>query len=159
MGKERPMDNYNNFQNGNNQNPRPYVPPENNTGKTQGVSYQPGVQYNNQAYNNQQAPNMNYSGNGQHPGDEPGKGAAIASLVLGIVSIVFWFFGMGAFVGLVTGIIGVICASSSKKAGYTGGIQTGGLVCSIIGLIGSAVVFVACIACVGAIGTAGALFD
>jgi hypothetical protein len=153
------MDNYNNYQNGNNQNPRPYIPPENNSGNIQGFSYQSGPQYNNQGYNNQQAPNMNYPNNGQPSGDEPGKGSAIASLVLGIVSIVCWFLGMGAFVGLITGIIGVICASCSKKAGYTGGIQTGGLVCSIIGLVVSAVVFATCVACVGALGTAGALFD
>lgn len=153
------MDNYNNSSNGNNQNPRQFIPPDNNAGNAQGFSYQPGAQYNNQGYNNQQVPNMNYQNNGQPSGDEPGKGAAIASLVLGIVSIVCWFFGMGAFLGLITGLIGVICASSSKKAGYTGGIQTGGLVCSIIGLVVSAVVFVACVACVGALGTAGALFD
>lgn len=42
-------------------------------------------------------------------------------------------------------------------AGYSGGMQTAGFVCSLIGLIGSALVFVACVACVGAIGTAGLL--
>ena len=61
---------------------------------------------------------------------QPGKGAAIASLVLGIVSVIFWFFGAGALIGLITGIIG---------------------------LIGSALIFVACVACVGALGTAGLL--
>ena len=86
-----------------------------------------------------------------------GKGLAVAGMVLGIVSIVFWFFGAGALVGLVTGIIGLICSSSAKKAGYIGGMQTAGFVCSLIGLIGSALVFVACVACLGAVGTAGAL--
>ncbi len=90
-------------------------------------------------------------------GSQPGKGAAVASLVLGIVSIVFWFFGVGAFIGLVTGIIGLICSSNAKKQGYKGGMQTAGFVCSLIGVIGSALVFVACVACVGALGTAGLL--
>ena len=88
---------------------------------------------------------------------QPGKGAAIASLVLGIVSVIFWFFGAGAFIGLITGIIGLICSSNAKKQGFTGGIRTAGFVCSLIGLIGSALIFVACVACVGALGTAGLL--
>ena len=81
-----------------------------------------------------------------------GKGVAIASMVLGIVSVVTWFFGVGAVIGLVTGIIGLICASRAKKVGYEGGIRTSGFVCSIIGLVGSALVLLACVACVGIIG-------
>ncbi len=86
----------------------------------------------------------------------PGKGAAIASLVLGIISVVFWFFGIGSLVSIVCGIIGLILASNAKKAGFEGGIRTGGFVCSLIGLIGGALVFVACVACVGLLGAAGA---
>lgn len=103
--------------------------------------------------------NMNTSGEiSQHTdGNEPGKGAAIASLVLGIISIVFWFFGAGAIVGIVTGIIGLICSANAGKAGYEGGLRKGGFVCSLIGLIGSGIALIACVACVGAIGTAGLL--
>ena len=101
---------------------------------------------------------MNNGGfNGAPNGAQPGKGAATASLVLGIVSVVFWFFGMGAIVGLITGIIGIICSVNAKKAGFVGGIQTAGLVCSIIGVVGSAIVFVACVACVGTLGAMDAL--
>ena len=92
-------------------------------------------------------------------GDVPGKAAATASLVLGIISIVCWFFGVGSFIGIVTGVVGLICSSNAKKAGFVGGIQTGGFVCSLIGLIGGALVFVACVACVGFIGTIGALSE
>ena len=81
-------------------------------------------------------------------GNEPGKG---------IVSIVTWFFSMGALIGLVTGVIGLICASNAKKAGFVGGMRTAGFVCSLIGVIGSTLVFVACVACVGILGTAAAL--
>lgn len=101
----------------------------------------------------------NVNASGASNGNEPGKGAAIASLVLGVVSIVTWFFGMGALIGLITGIIGLICASNAKKAGFAGGMRTAGFVCSLIGVIGSALVFVACVACVGVLGTAGALMD
>lgn len=85
----------------------------------------------------------------------PGRGAAIASLVLGIVSVVFWFFGWGALVSVVTGIVGLICATNAKKAGFEGGMRTAGFVLSIIGLVGGAIVFVACVACTGAAGAAG----
>lgn len=99
----------------------------------------------------------NYVSNGTS--NEPGKGAAIASMVLGIISIVTWFFGMGALLGLITGVIGLVCASSAKKAGFVNGMRTAGFVCSLIGVIGSALVFVACVACVGVLGTAGALMS
>lgn len=91
----------------------------------------------------------NYQNNN---GSVPGKGAAIASLVLGIIAVVFWFFGWGALVSVICGIIGLILASVSKKAGFEGGIRTGGFVLSLIGLIGGAIVFVACVACAGVVG-------
>lgn len=101
----------------------------------------------------------NLVSNGSANGNEPGKGAAIASMVLGIISIVTWFFGMGALIGLITGVIGLVCASNAKKAGFVSGMRTAGFVCSLIGVIGSALVFVACVACVGVLGTAGALMN
>ena len=85
----------------------------------------------------------------------PGKGAATASMVLGIISVVLWFFGYSALVSVILGIVGLILAGNAKKAGLVGGIQTAGFVLSLIGLIGGAIFFVACIACVGAIGAAG----
>ena len=87
--------------------------------------------------------------------NEPGKGAAIASLVLGIIAVVFWFFGASSIVSIICGIIGLILASNSKKQGFNGGIRTAGFVLSLIGLIGGALIFIACVACVGALGTMG----
>lgn len=101
----------------------------------------------------------NLVSNGSANGNEPGKGAAIAGMVLGIISIVTWFFGAGALIGLITGVIRLICSSNAKKAGFVGGMRTAGFVCSLIGVIGSALVFVACVACVGVLGTAGALME
>lgn len=87
----------------------------------------------------------------------PGKGAAIGSLVCGIVSIVFWFFGVTSLLSLILGIVGLILASSSKKAGYNEGLRTAGFVVSLIGTIFGALIFVSCVACVGCLGTAGGL--
>ena len=88
--------------------------------------------------------------------NSPGKGAATASLVLGIISVVLWFFGYSALVSVILGIVGLILAGNAKKAGFNGGIRTAGFVLSLIGLIGGAIFFVACVACVGAIGAADA---
>lgn len=50
----------------------------------------------------------------------PGKGAATASLVLGIIAIVCWFFGWSAIVSVVLGVVGLILAGNAKKAGFVG---------------------------------------
>ena len=88
----------------------------------------------------------------------PGKGAAVASLVLGIIAVVLWFFGYTSIVSVILGIVGLVCAGNAKKAGFMGGLRTAGFVLSLIGLIGGAIFFVACVACVGAIGAAGMLY-
>ncbi len=58
----------------------------------------------------------------------PGKSAATASLVLGIIAVVLWFFGMTSILSVILGIIGLILAGNAKKAGFVGGIQTAGFV-------------------------------
>lgn len=80
-----------------------------------------------------------------------GKDKAITSLVLGIVSVLSCFTGIGSIIGLVTGIIGLIFASNAKKEGYYGGIQTGGFVCSLVGLIISCLVLIFSIVVLGSI--------
>ena len=86
--------------------------------------------------------------------EEPGKGQATASLVLGIIAVVCWFFGYSAFISVVLGIVGLVCANKAKVAGNVSGIRTAGFVLNIIGLIGGAIIFVACVACAGALGVA-----
>ena len=56
----------------------------------------------------------------------PGRGKAIASLVLGIVADVFLF--ITPWVSLVTGLVGLVLACVSKRDGFTGGIRTAGFV-------------------------------
>lgn len=87
----------------------------------------------------------------------PGKGAATASLVLGIIAVVLWFFGMTSILSVILGIIGLILAGNAKKAGFVGGTQTAGFVLSLIGLIGGAITFLACVACVGALGSSASM--
>ena len=92
--------------------------------------------------------NNNQNMGGYQPnGEIPGKNKAIASLVLGIISVVLWFFGYSS--------IGVVMASKSKEEGYDENIRTAGFILSVIGIIGGAIFFVACVACVGMAGIAG----
>ena len=100
--------------------------------------------------------NNNQNMGGYQPnGEIPGKNKAIASLVLGIISVVLWFFGYSFILSVVLGIIGVVMASKSKEEGYDENIRTAGFILSVIGIIGGAIFFVACVACVGMAGIAG----
>lgn len=49
----------------------------------------------------------------------PGKGAATASLVLGIISVVLWFFGYSALVSVILGIVGLILAATQRRRAST----------------------------------------
>lgn len=72
-------------------------------------------------------------------------GYAVASLVLGILSIVFcccWYLG------LILGVVGLVLAIVAKKNGNDEGICKAGLVLSIIGVAISAVFMI-----LGIIGT------
>lgn len=80
-------------------------------------------------------------------------GKAVASLVLGICAVVSWFFGLGALLGMVLGIIGLVLAGQAKKAGNIEGIRTAGFVCSLIGLIGSGIAVIIALGAVFALGT------
>lgn len=71
----------------------------------------------------------------------------IASLILGICSIVFsWFSGVGVFFS----IPGIILGALGKKSPEKAGLANAGLILSIIGAVLSVIVFVACVACIGA---------
>ena len=103
------------------------------------------------------------SENGNYPqqgGAGPGKGAAIASLTCGIISVIFVIIGLftgvfGSFVCIITGIVGLVLAANAKKAGFEGGLRTAGFVLSIIGLALGAIIFVACVACAYACSACG----
>lgn len=91
--------------------------------------------------------------------EQAGKGAAIASLILGIVSIVTcwaWYFSI---ISVICGIIGLICTANSKRFGYIGGLRTAGIITCIIGLIFGGFVFCSCTLCATCLGaTACSIF-
>ncbi|MBR4993775.1 MAG: DUF4190 domain-containing protein [Lachnospiraceae bacterium] len=113
-------------------------------------------QQTNQQFNN--APNYGqqqnqYSGNTYYvprnaPYVVPGKNKAVASLVLGILSIVFWWLGVTSILSIILSVVGLILAASAKKDGYNEGIRTAGFVTSLVGLIGGLLAFLACVACI-----------
>ena len=76
----------------------------------------------------------------------PGKGMGIASMVVGIVSLVFlciWYIAIPcAIIGV---ILGGISASKAKQVGRKNGTATAGIVCSCIAL-GLAILFVVLVA-------------
>lgn len=75
----------------------------------------------------------------------------VASLVLGIISIVIGLFSAGllGWLGAILGIIGIVLGALGKKDPEKKGIATGGLVCSIIGLVLSLLLYLACAAAIG----------
>ena len=96
-------------------------------------------------------------GAGYRASNNTSNGGAVASLVLGILSIICSFFGYSSILGLILGIIGVVLGAKARKISQTG-IATGGFVCSLIGLIFSGIGLICTIALVGAIGSLGYSF-
>jgi hypothetical protein len=82
-----------------------------------------------------------------------GKGAGIASLILGIMSLVLSPWGLVAVLGLILGIVGMILAIVQNKKNKTG-VATGGLITSIFGMVISVLVLIACVACTSLLGKA-----
>jgi len=77
---------------------------------------------------------------------DPGKGMAIASLVLGLASFpLSWaFVGIGtAIAGL---ILGILSMKKSKAAGFPTGLAMAGTICSAIFLAFSIIITIACTA-------------
>jgi len=78
---------------------------------------------------------------GTPPKNEKGKNQAVASMILGIVTVSLSILGtccgqgasvFFAFIFLAASIVGLVLASSAKKKGYVGGMATAGLVLNII---------------------------
>ena len=98
-----------------------------------------------------------YNENDRRSTQLPGQNEAVVSLILGIIAVVLWFFGYSSIISVVLSVVGLVYASKSKQLGYDGPMRTAGFVLSLIGLIGGALVFIACVACIGTIGVANLL--
>ncbi|WP_130868747.1 hypothetical protein [Intestinimonas massiliensis (ex Afouda et al. 2020)] len=86
-----------------------------------------------------------------------GKSLATASMVLGIVGLVFTFF-INGLIGLILGIIGLVLAGKAKQQGFEGSMRTAGFVMSLISVIAGVLMFVLALACVATIGAIGMSF-
>lgn len=73
-------------------------------------------------------------------------GYAVASLVLGIISVVLCCC---TWVGIICGIIGLVLAVVAKKAGNTESICKAGLILSIIGIALSVILLIISFAVAG----------
>lgn len=113
-------------------NQSPYNPPPYNQPPYSQPPYQPQPPYSQPPY---QYP--------QQPG--PSKGAAVASMILGIVSLLFFWSYYFAVVPMVLGIIAIVLGAKAQKEMPLGsdgrGMATAGLIMGIIGAGLSAVVF------------------
>lgn len=76
----------------------------------------------------------------------------VASLVLGSIAIVVDVFTIGVYgwIGAILGLIGTILGAIGHK--NQAKCATGGLVCSIIGLVLGLLLYIACVACVASAG-------
>lgn len=83
-----------------------------------------------------------------------GKSLATASMVLGIVGLVFTFF-INGLIGLILGIIGLVLAGKAKQQGFEGSMRTAGFVMSLISVIAGVLMFILALACVATIGAIG----
>lgn len=88
------------------------------------------------------------------------KGLAIAGLILGIISTVFFWWPAANFVFLAFGIAGIVLSavssSRAKAVGAPTGLATAGLVVSIIGTCLCGIGLFTCTLCV-AVGEAATL--
>ena len=74
----------------------------------------------------------------------------VASLVLGIISIVIGVFSAGSlgWLGAIIGIIGIVFAIQGKKITDQTGMAQAGFICSIIRTILCLLTYIVCVACV-----------
>lgn len=80
------------------------------------------------------------------PAKDEGKGYAIASLVLGIVSLFIF--------GYIAGALAIIFSVVAKKKGTTSKLATAGLVLGIIGVAGALLVQIVCGSMMASLGMA-----
>lgn len=80
---------------------------------------------------------------------------AVASLVLGIVGVVFAFTGALSFISPILGIVGIVLAAlGMKKQPEKKGLAVAGLVLSIICTALGLIMWLACMACASAVSSA-----
>lgn len=132
-----------------NQNPQQFNDQPNNQNVPPQGYQQPPMQYNQPQYNQPVY---------QQPYNGPGKGEAIAAMVLGIISAAFCWFGWVCFIALALAIVAIILAVKARNRmplGVQGrGMATAGLVLGIVGASLSGIAtacWVSIFACAGSV--------
>jgi len=87
---------------------------------------------------------------------------AVASLVLGIISLIFaliipGFQFLAPIVGIIGIILGIIARKNLKAANQPSGMATAGMVMSIIGTVLGVIMYLLCVACVGGLAAVGSM--
>ena len=86
------------------------------------------------------------------------NGKAIASLVLGIISILTGSVFIGFVLGIIGCVLGVKARNEIPEGAPGRGMATGGLVCSIIGAVLGGIMVLSCV-CIGGIGGCAAIME
>ncbi len=76
---------------------------------------------------------------------------AVASMVLGIVALVFLFIPGVNLLGIIVAIVGLVLGVIARKSPENRGMATAGMVCSIISLAICTAAWIACLMCYGSI--------
>ena len=93
-----------------------------------------------------------------YAGNNAPNGKAIASLVLGIMSILTSSVFIGFVLGIVGCVLGVKARNEIPEGAPGRGLATGGLVCSIVGAVLGGILVLSCV-CIGGIGGCAAIMD
>jgi len=89
--------------------------------------------------------------------DDPGKGLAIGSLVLGIIGLLTgWVFGLGCILGIVGVVLAVVANNKNQAAGVARtGLATAGIILGILAIVGGAGCLICTVCSGGYTGLAG----
>lgn len=85
------------------------------------------------------------------PQQQPTNGLAVASLVLGIVSVMFVWIPVVGLLGTLMAIIGLVLGLLALRQPGGRGLAIGGLVCAGVSLLITAVYVVGAVAVIGAV--------
>ncbi len=81
--------------------------------------------------------------------EQASHGKAVASLVLGIVGVVCWFFGYSSVLSIILGIVAVVLSKGAAGDGNTEGVCKAGKILGIISIVGGIIALICAIVLVG----------